>query len=96
MARLKEYSHIIERLNPATAKRVSNNMTELGIINATGGDCHGRIQYLINTSVGFEKRIYQVIAEHGMSGVDRMAGAILGEYRAQQHARTPPQQAPEY
>jgi len=87
VAKTKECNHIVTRLSPATVSRVSDNMTELGVIQAMGGDCASRLRYLINTHSGFEKKIYQIILEHGMDGVERMAAAILEEYQNQQEAK---------
>ena len=87
MAKIKEYSHIVMRLSPATASRISNNMSELGIIRAVDGDVVGRLRYLINVSSGFEKKIYRIILSHGMDGIERMAAAITEEYQNQQEAK---------
>lgn len=79
----KDFSEIIPKLSSETVSRANSNMVDLGLIKAANSDWNSRLKFLINTSKGFEKKIYQSILDGGSDGVERMAASILKEYQTQ-------------
>lgn len=71
--------NIIPKLNPKTVKRVLSNMYEIGLVKEMGGDTKALLNKLINSSMGFERKVYEYLNDVDPSLLGLMSDAITEE-----------------